>query len=52
MSNLLKLIPLMQSASLLEDNYSFSKKKKKNFIKQGVKNIIGVSLIQETSKLV
>jgi hypothetical protein len=48
---LLKLIPTMQSISLLSDNYDFSKKKKKNLIKQGVKNIVGISLIKETAKL-
>jgi hypothetical protein len=51
MSDLLKLIPTFQSIALLEDNYSFSKKKKKNFVKQGVKNIVGLSLIKETAKL-
>ena len=50
---LLQLIPLMQSTALLEDNLEFSKKKKKkakDFIGQGVKDIVGVSLIAETSK--
>ena len=40
----------MQSVALLSDNLDFPKKKK-NFVKQGVKNIVGVSLIQETAKL-
>jgi len=50
---LLQLIPLMQSAALLDDSVEFSKKKKKtskDFIKKGVKDIVGVSLIAETSK--
>ena len=50
---LLHLIPLMQSAALLDDSVEFSKKKKKtskDFIKKGVKDIVGVSLIAETSK--
>ncbi len=48
---LLKLIPTMQSIYLLSDNYNFYKQKKKNFVKQGIKNIVGVSLIKETAKL-
>lgn len=49
--DILKLTPTMMSLALLSDNYDFYKKKKKNFIKQGVKNIVGVSFIQETAKL-
>jgi len=52
---LLQLIPLMQSAALLDDNLEFSKKKKKkskDFVKQGVKDIVGVSLIAETSNFI
>ena len=50
-SDLLKLAPTMLSASLLADNYSFVKKDKKDFIGQGLKNIVGVSLIKEISSL-
>jgi len=52
---LLQLIPLIQSAALLDDNLEFSKKKKKtskDFVKQGAKSIVGVSLIAETSKFI
>jgi hypothetical protein len=48
MSDLLKLIPTFQSIALLEDNLP---KKKKDFVKQGVKNIVGLELIKETAKL-
>ncbi len=44
----------MQSASLAGDNISFAKKKNKNtedFIGQGVKNIVGISLIGETANI-
>jgi len=44
-----KLIPTIQAASLLEDNVK--KKKKKSLVKQSVKNIVGVSLIQSTAKI-
>jgi hypothetical protein len=49
MSDLLKLTPTMMSIALLNDNLEFSQKKKKNFVKQGVKNIVGVNLIKVTS---
>jgi len=45
-----KLIPTMQSLALLGDNYSYVKKKKKNVLKQGVKNIVGLSLIKATAE--
>ena len=49
------VIPTVQAAWLLEDNIDFAKKKKKKakgFTKQAVKNIVGVSLIGATSKIV
>ena len=49
MDKLLKLIPTIQSIALLEDNIDFMEHKKKSFIKQGVKNIVGSSLISQTS---
>jgi hypothetical protein len=48
-TDILKLIPTMQSTALLSDNISFSKKKKKSFIKQGVGNIVNIALIKETA---
>jgi len=48
------IITIMQSASLAGDNISFAKKKNKNtedFIGQGVKNIVGISLIGETANI-
>ena len=47
--SIIKIIPTIQSAALLNDNYKFYKKKKKktkDFISQGAKNIIGTSLIK------
>jgi len=50
-TDILKLIPTMQSTALLSDNVKFTKKKKSSvdFIGQGVKNIVGVNLIKETA---
>ena len=48
-TDVLKIIPTMQSTALLSENYSFYKKKKKNFLKQGVDNIVGVSMIKATA---
>ena len=53
--DILKLIPVIQSASVLEDNIEFTEKKSKkskDFIKQGVKNVVGISLIKTTSNLI
>lgn len=54
MSNITKIIPTMQSISLLSDNISFAKKKKKDsfgYGKQAVKNIVGIELIDLTSSM-
>ena len=55
MVKILKLIPMIQSAKLLEDNVNFSTKKKKSskdFVKQGTKNIVGISMIGLTEELI
>ncbi|MCK9429539.1 MAG: hypothetical protein M0R17_06005 [Candidatus Omnitrophica bacterium] len=49
-TDILKLVPMMQSTSLLSENYSSMKKKKKNLLKQGVDNILGVSMIKATAE--
>lgn len=41
-----------QSASLLGDNYKNLKKKKPSLIKQGVKNIVGISLIKTQADII
>jgi len=46
-SDLLKLIPTMQSISLLERN--LPSKKKKDILSQGFENIVGLSLIKVTA---
>jgi len=50
-SDILKLIPIAQSTALASDNLKFIDKKKttKDFVGQGMKNIIGASLIKETA---
>ena len=53
-SKIIKIIPLAQSIALTSDNIKFSKKKNKDiedFIGQGMKNIVGVKLIDETIKM-
>jgi hypothetical protein len=55
MKKLLELATTMQSASLLGDNMNFYNKKKKksnDFVKQGVKNIFGVSLIKAQADII
>ena len=48
------IITIMQGAALAGDNIKFMKKKNKDvgyFMGQGVKNIVGVSLIGETANV-
>lgn len=52
MGDILKIIPTLQSIRLASDNYDFVKKKKKRFVKQGVENIVGISLIKETANYI
>jgi hypothetical protein len=55
MKKLLELTTTMQSAALLGDNMNFYNKKKKksnDFVKQGVKNIFGVSLIKAQADII
>lgn len=49
---LLALTTTMQSANLVADNYKSLKKKKPDFVKQGVKNILGVQLIGVQADLI
>ena len=49
MNDILKIIPTMQSVSLLNDNYKNLKKKKPSIVKQGMKNIVGSEMISLTS---
>ena len=54
MVNFKDIILVSQSAALAADNVKFTKKNKKNtgdFMGQGVKNIIGASLISETADI-
>lgn len=52
--NLIKLVPTIQAANLLEDNIKLLKKKKKkssDFIGGGVKNLIGIEFTKMSSQL-
>ena len=54
-TDILKLIPTMQSTALASDNYKFAMKNKhtmKSMTGQGVKNIVGTSLLQDSAKLI
>jgi hypothetical protein len=54
-NGILNIVPVMQSTALAVDNVSFVKKKEKSigdFTSQGVKNIIGASLIGETANII
>lgn len=50
-NSILRLITPLQAAGLAADNYAFAKKKRKkvkDFASQGVKNILGTTLIKTT----
>ena len=52
---ILKIVPTMQSLALAKKNYNMVKKKKlsaKDFVKQGMENVVGTSLIKETADFV
>jgi len=46
------IVPTIQAAALAQDNAKMLKKKKKNLMKQGVKNIVGVNLIKIQSDMI
>lgn len=53
-NGILRLIPMAQSAALAGDSIEFAKRKKKDvgdFMGQGVKTIVGASLIGETADI-
>lgn len=49
--NIAKIGVDMQMLALAGDNVKFVQSKKKNFVKQGIKNIVGIALIKETANL-
>ena len=54
-TDVLKIIPTMQSLALAGHNYSFVKKKKKSmedFLYHGTENIVGTSLIKDTAQFI
>ena len=54
-SAILGLIPTMQSIALASSNISLVNKKNKkpeDFIKQSMKNIVGIKLMKETSNFI
>ena len=53
--SILGIVPIAQSVALAADNVGFAKKKNKDagdFMGQGVKNIVGASLIGETANVI
>ena len=53
-TDILKLVPTMQASSLALRNLRLLKKRRKSgdFIKQGMENIVGTSLIKEQAKFI
>lgn len=51
-TDILRLIPTMQSINLVEHNINLLKKKKKKIVKQGVDNIVGSFFIKETADFI
>jgi hypothetical protein len=49
MKNITKLIPTLMAVRLVQEN--LPKKKKPRLVKQGVKNIVGLSLIGMTASM-
>lgn len=47
-NKILSLIPVIQSANLVSDNLK-KKKGSKNLLKQGTRNLVGISLISATA---
>ena len=51
-TDILKVIPTMQSLTLLADNVKSFKAKKFKPVKQGMKNIIGIEMIKATAQTI
>jgi len=54
-NKILGLVPLAQSVALAGENIKLAKKKDKNtmdFVGQGVENIVGITLMEETAKFI
>jgi len=47
-----KLIPTIQAAALVGENMKELKKKKKNLVGMGMKNIVGTSLLKANADLI
>jgi hypothetical protein len=50
MKNITKLIPTLMAVNLVKENLP-KKKEKPKLVKQGVKNIVGISLIGATASM-
>lgn len=52
---ILKIVPILQSTQLLGENIKFMKMKKKksgDFVKTGIKNIVGTELIKTQANVI
>jgi hypothetical protein len=50
MDEIIKIVPTIMAAELVNENMREIKKKKKtNFVKLGMKNVVGAAIISETS---
>lgn len=55
LKDIMNIVPMVQSASLVNENVKFLNKKKvktKDIVKLGMKNIVGVNLIKAESDII
>lgn len=55
LKDIMNIVPMVQSASLVNENAKFLNKKKvktKDIVKLGMKNIVGVNLIKAESDII
>jgi hypothetical protein len=55
LKDIMNIVPMVQSASLVNENVKFLNKKKvktKDIVKLGTKNIVGVNLIKAESDII
>lgn len=50
--DIMRIIPTLEAAKLVDDNLKNKKKSTKSFTKQATKNIVGVSLIKTQANII
>jgi len=51
-SNILKMIPLIQSVDLVKSNLKKKKRNSSDFINKATTNLVGISLISATANII